>query len=49
MKGRDEPSAPTYLLGLTVCQFVLDKSLYSLAEWARHDLALTSFGKRIHH
>ena len=41
IKRRDDPSAPTYLLGYDSLPIRADKSLYSLAEWARQDPALT--------
>jgi rifampicin phosphotransferase len=41
IKRRDDPSASTYLLGYDSLPIRADKSLYSLAEWARRDSALT--------
>ena len=41
IKRRDDPSAPTYLLGYDSLPIRADKLLYSLAEWARQDPALT--------
>jgi rifampicin phosphotransferase len=41
IKRRDDPSAPTYLLGYDSLPIRADKSLYSLAQWARQDNALT--------
>jgi pyruvate,water dikinase len=41
IKRRDDPSAPTYLLGYDSLPIRADKSLYSLAEWARQDPTLT--------
>jgi len=41
IKRHDDPSAPTYLLGYDSLPIRADKSLYSLAEWARQDTALT--------
>ena len=35
MKRRDDPSAPTFLLGYDSLPIRADKSLYSLAEWVR--------------
>jgi len=35
IKRRDDPTAPTYLLGFDSLPIRADKSLYSLAEWAR--------------
>ncbi|HEY5731318.1 MAG TPA: PEP/pyruvate-binding domain-containing protein [Anaerolineales bacterium] len=40
IKRRDDPTAPTYLLGYDSLPIRADKSLYSLAEWARQDPAL---------
>ena len=40
IKRRDDPSAPTYLLGFDSLPIRADKSLYSLAEWARQNPAL---------
>lgn len=41
IKRRDDPSAPTYLLGYDSMPIRADKSLYSLAQWARRDPVLT--------
>jgi len=41
IKRRDDPSAPTYLLGYDSSPIRADKSLYSLAEWAHPNPALT--------
>lgn len=41
IKRRDDPPAPTYLLGYDSLPIRADKSLYSLAEWAMQDVALT--------
>jgi len=43
LKRRDDPSAPTYLLGYDSLPIRADKSLYSLAEWARQDPALADY------
>jgi pyruvate,water dikinase len=43
IRRRDEPSAPTYLLGYDSLPIRADKSLYSLAEWARQDSALADY------
>ncbi|HEX6269530.1 MAG TPA: PEP/pyruvate-binding domain-containing protein [Anaerolineales bacterium] len=40
IKRRDDPSAPTYLLGFDSLPIRADKSLYSLAEWVRQSPAL---------
>ncbi|HAX71432.1 MAG TPA: PEP/pyruvate-binding domain-containing protein [Anaerolineales bacterium] len=40
IKRRDDPSAPTFLLGYDSLPIRADKSLYSLAEWARQNVAL---------
>ena len=40
IKRRGDPSAPTYLLGYDSLPIRADKSLYSLAEWARQDPVL---------
>ena len=40
IKRRDDPTAPTYLLGFDSLPIRADKSLYSLAEWARQSPAL---------
>jgi pyruvate,water dikinase len=40
IKRRDDPSAPTYLLGYDSLPIRADKSLYSLADWARQHPAL---------
>jgi len=40
IKRRDDPSAPTYLLGYDSLPIRADKSLYSLAEWVRENPAL---------
>ena len=41
IKRRDDPTAPTYLLGFDSLPIRADKSLYSLAEWIRQNPALT--------
>jgi pyruvate,water dikinase len=41
IKHRDDPTAPTYLLGYDSLPIRADKSLYSLAEWAHQNPALT--------
>ncbi len=41
IKRRDDPSAPTYLLGYDSLPIRADKSLYSLAEWVRQNPALS--------
>jgi pyruvate,water dikinase len=46
IKHRDDPSAPTYLLGYDSLPIRADKSLYSLAEWARQDSALRDYLER---
>jgi pyruvate,water dikinase len=43
IRARGDPPAPTYLLGYDSMPIRADKSLFSLAEWARQDPALTSF------
>lgn len=40
IKRRDDPSAPTYLLGYDSLPIRADKALYSLAEWVRQNPAL---------
>lgn len=40
IKRRDDPTAPTYLLGYDSLPIRADKSLYSLAEWAKQHPAL---------
>jgi pyruvate,water dikinase len=47
IKRQGDPSAPTYLLGFDSLPIRADKSLYSLAEWARHDAALAGCLERI--
>jgi pyruvate,water dikinase len=43
IKRRDDPSAPTYLLGYDSLPIRADKSLYSLAEWARQHPSLADY------
>lgn len=40
IKRRDDPSAPTFLLGYDSLPIRADKSLFALADWARQDPAL---------
>ncbi len=40
IKRRDDPAAPTYLLGYDSLPIQADKSLYSLVEWTRQQPAL---------
>jgi pyruvate,water dikinase len=46
IKHRDDPSAPTYLLGYDSLPIRADKSLYSLAEWAQEHLSLAQLLER---
>lgn len=43
IKRRGDPSAPTFLLGYPSLPIRADQSLYSLAEWTRHNPALTGY------
>lgn len=43
IKRRNEPSAPTYLLGYESLPIRADQSLYTLAEWARRDPNLAQY------
>jgi pyruvate,water dikinase len=47
IKRRGDPAALTYLLGYLSLPIRADQALYSLAEWAKHDLPLTEFLERI--
>jgi rifampicin phosphotransferase len=46
IKRRDDPTAPTFLLGYDSVPIRADKSLYSLAEWARGNPALAQYLER---
>jgi rifampicin phosphotransferase len=46
IKRRGDPSAPTYLLGYDSLPIRADKSLYSLAEWARQHSSLADYLER---
>jgi pyruvate,water dikinase len=46
IKRRDDPSAPTYLLGYDSLPIRADKSLYSLAEWVREQASLADYLER---
>ena len=43
IKRRDDPTAPTYLMGFNSIPIQADKSLYDLAEWARARAELTAY------
>jgi len=46
IKRRDDPSAPTFLLGYDSLPIRADKSLYSLAEWVKGYPALAQYLER---
>jgi pyruvate,water dikinase len=46
IKRRDDPAAPTYLLGYDSLPIRADQSLYSLAAWARKEPSLVEYLER---
>lgn len=43
IKRRDDPTAPTYLMGFDSTPILAEKSLYDLAEWARTHTRLAAY------
>ncbi len=43
IKWRDDPTAPTYLMGFDSTPILAEKSLYDLAEWVRSCSGLTTY------